>query len=916
MLDKTAVMKEAQKHLAKGAVDKALSELEKLVAENPDGNTFNIIGDIYLKKGNRKAATDYFQKAAKFFWHEGFSQKAQALYKKVLNINPADTDALYAFGELSEEKGLITDAIKYFLATADILAKEGRKDKIFAIYQKILSLSPENIPLRIKIADIFIKEGLKSDAAREYEHIARIHDQKNDYQKAIEFFQKAIDIHPLSKDATMGLNYLYEKTGEMRQAIEQMKDAMVLFPEDLDILFRCAELSFLADDAGNAEKCLIKITEREPKNIKARRMLGELFLKTGSKEKAWEQYAPVLDDILIVEKHEDAISLLDTFRTFDPFEITRRLISLCKQVGENDRVCDELITLGDIYASRDMEEEARACYIETLEIHPEHAVARLRLAPPRPHPGPEAEEPPALEIEPAVFTEEIQEVSGPSESGADESEVIEIPGADKKEEPDHIDVTGDKSLDEVITEADIFSRYGLIHEAQKLLEGLKHKFPRNMDVHLRLKTLYTDIHDKEAAVTECIILSELYKRRGDAIKAEQVLKDAFEIDPEDPRLAERGFAQLMEPTSYAATSDSGFGEAISQKELTIEDYEEEIAEADFYARQGLTGEAIHILEKLHKLFPGNRAVHERLEALGQTYPMPDSADMTGGVGMTDAFGISEYVEAPKEVEIPAVPGTEEELTLGEAEEDEGKIKVPDTTDMPESYDESKEGKPPELSLPSDVPVMESPPEPHPIVTDIPDRIDATKPEFDDFSFSDSDLVEAQEMPEPQLDNDVFDIFQEFKKGLEKELGDEDSETHYNLGIAYKEMGLVDDAIKEFQTSRNDQKRFIQSSSMLGVCYMEKGLYSLAIDVLTKAVKGMEEKDESYWAMTYELAEAFEKNNNLKEALELYTQVYGWNAKFRNVSDKMTQVRAGKITDREKIQAKEKLKERKDRVSYL
>jgi tetratricopeptide (TPR) repeat protein len=179
-------------------------------------------------------------------------------------------------------------------------------------------------------------------------------------------------------------------------------------------------------------------------------------------------------------------------------------------------------------------------------------------------------------------------------------------------------------------------------------------------------------------------------------------------------------------------------------------------------------------------------------------------------------------------------------------------------------------------------------------------------------------MDAQEMPEPSLDNDVLEIFQEFKKGLEKELGDEDSETHYNLGIAYKEMGLVDDAIKEFQTSRDDPARFIQSSTMLGVCYMERGLFTLAIDVLAKAVREMKERDDSYWALTYELADAYEKNQNLKEALDLYTGVYGWNAKFRNVSDKMSQLRAqtSLIAEKENEQTKTKPKERKDRVSYL
>jgi tetratricopeptide (TPR) repeat protein len=178
--------------------------------------------------------------------------------------------------------------------------------------------------------------------------------------------------------------------------------------------------------------------------------------------------------------------------------------------------------------------------------------------------------------------------------------------------------------------------------------------------------------------------------------------------------------------------------------------------------------------------------------------------------------------------------------------------------------------------------------------------------------SESEVFDAEELAEPSLDNDVMDIFNEFKKGLEKELSEEDYETHYNLGIAYKEMGLIDDAIREFQTSCNDPKRVIHASNMLGVCYIEKGLFPLAIDVLKGAIDKMTDHGEAYWAMKYELAEAYEKNGNVKEALDLYTQVYGWNAKFRSISDKIEHLKSSIAEGPDK----NKPKERKDRVSYL
>jgi len=100
--------------------------------------------------------------------------------------------------------------------------------------------------------------------------------------------------------------------------------------------------------------------------------------------------------------------------------------------------------------------------------------------------------------------------------------------------------------------------------------------------------------------------------------------------------------------------------------------------------------------------------------------------------------------------------------------------------------------------------------------------------------------------------------------------------------------------------------------MLSICYIEKGLYPLAIDILKSALEKIEDRDESYWAMKYDLAEAYEKNGNLREALDSYTEVYGWNSKFRDVSVKMSQISA-LITEQTE---KGKPKEKKDRISYL
>lgn len=757
MSDKSATIKEAQKFLARGQVDKAIAEWEKLVKDHPDGNVFNTIGDLYLKKGDQSSALDAFHKAADFFRREGFSLKALALYKKILNINSADAVSLMALGELNEGKGLVTDAIRFYLAAADSLSKEGKKEKLVDIYEKIVSLSPGNVPLRCKIAEIYIKEDFISEAATHFLYVAGHYAEKGDMEKSLEFYRKTLDVQPLNKDAIIGLNSVYERTGNIDKAVEQMKEAVSLFPEDTDILFRCADIHILSGKFAEAREYLGKITEIEPSNIKAKRLLGDAYLKEGQKDKAWAEYLPVIDEMLLDEKFDDAIELLESFKHIDPVETGKRLVSLYIQLGEYPQIVRELIALGDAYYETEKQREALNCYKEALKMSPDDEQLKDRV----------------VELEKEVSLE-------PVSAGAE------------------------KTIDETLIEADIYTRYGLFEKAKHLLESFKDKYPENIDLHLRLKSLYADMGDKEQAVSECLTLHELYETSGDINMSEQVIKEAYQISPDDPRIA-----GMVTPSAQEETSDTG-----QEATATIEDYIEELAEADFYARQGLLDEAREILERLQSLFPDNTDISEKLASLSQ---VTEEAEKTEGV-QTEA--------------------EEVELTEG--------------------------------------------------------------------------IVEAEEIVEPALDSDVMDIFNEFKKGLEQELEEEDYETHYNLGIAYKEMGLIDDAIKEFQTSRKDPKRFIHSSNMLGVCYMEKGLYPLAVEVLKSGLEKMQDKDESYWAMRYDLAEAYEKNGNLRESLDNFTEVYGWNSKFRAVSDKINSLRTKIAEDTEH----KKPKDRKDRVSYI
>jgi tetratricopeptide (TPR) repeat protein len=350
MSDKSSIINEAQRYLAKGQIDKAIAEFEKLIKEYPDGNSYNTVGDLYLKKGDKKNAVDSFHKAANLFLHEGFSLKALAIYKKIMNVNPTDPDALFSLGELSEEKGLTTDAMKYYLAAAESFSKEGKKEKLIGVYDKVFSVSPTNIPLRNKVAEIYANEGLTSEAVKQYFQIAMLYAEQGDIENSIGYYQKVLSFQHLNREAILGINYLYERAGNIEKALEQIKEATTKFPQDIDIHLRYADLGIMMGRLDEAREGLMKVIELDPANTKARKILGDVYVKEGDREKAWTEYLPVLDEMIAEKKYDDAVKLLDSFKDIEPLDTRKRLISLYKQTGDQVQVANELVSLGDLHS--------------------------------------------------------------------------------------------------------------------------------------------------------------------------------------------------------------------------------------------------------------------------------------------------------------------------------------------------------------------------------------------------------------------------------------------------------------------------------------------------------------------------------------------------------------------------------------
>jgi tetratricopeptide (TPR) repeat protein len=191
--------------------------------------------------------------------------------------------------------------------------------------------------------------------------------------------------------------------------------------------------------------------------------------------------------------------------------------------------------------------------------------------------------------------------------------------------------------------------------------------------------------------------------------------------------------------------------------------------------------------------------------------------------------------------------------------------------------------------------------------------EATGPETEslDDLLADAEAAVAAVQPAPDADFDLaaeledgdqgghtageksgtaFDeVFAAFKKGIQDQVGEEESETHYDLAIAYKEMGLLEDAVRELEIVQRAGARPAETLSLMATCKMELGEPAVAATHLADALAIVGESGESAVSLRYDLGEALLAAGRQSEALEAFKKVAGRQPAFRDVADRIAEL---------------------------
>jgi tetratricopeptide (TPR) repeat protein len=301
-------------------------------------------------------------------------------------------------------------------------------------------------------------------------------------------------------------------------------------------------------------------------------------------------------------------------------------------------------------------------------------------------------------------------------------------------------------------------------------------------------------------------------------------------EPED-REPEKAVVEILEIES----APPGLKEETAEDKITLN-----LDKADRLIQQGLIRNARRILEELKEKFPEDARIDEKIEELGALATQVKEEE------------IIDQDEMPPAKDTEIFEGSEK-LTSAEL--------FADTDIVPLVSQEIGEKRYFDLSQ------------------QLEEELEAIKHIFFQQTRGDTTVVEKE----------LSAIVSEFKIKVDNKIGAADLEARYNLGIAYLEQDLIDEAIKEFMLSSQDEKWEMESFTNLGECYKRLNEYGEAIKWYEKAMKLVGADSIQAYALKYEIASLYEAKKESEKALRLFGEVLEWNPEYGDVTSRIKSI---------------------------
>ena len=983
--NKNKVMDAARRYVDKGQIDKAIKEYNRVVKEDPkDVRVWLKIGDLHAKKGAKAEAVDTYSKVAKFYSEQGFYLKAVAVYKQILKLDPRLIEINLKLAELYRQLGLMSDAMRQFEAVAGHFHREGKTKEALATVRQLVELDPENVATRIKLAELYSKEGMTEEAVVEFTKACdylRENSRQDDFVKVAE---RLLWHKPGNMDLSRELASLYLQRKDPRRALQKLQSCFKANPRDTDTLALLAQA--------------FQALEQKSKTVQVLKELARVFQEDNQRDKAAEIYHKIL---ALMPNDADALAFLGKSKPAAP-AAKEKVIPPATPVQPTPLA----VSSKDVPPRRRHNPTGSVPLLDARQIPGVRYPSRLPSRPLSPPPS----EPVRAESD---FTSKLTQDHGFEATQAGEEHAEEIA--------------------KLLTETEVYIKYGLHEKAVEHLRWVFALDDDNVEARERLKDLLIEQGREEEAIAELMRLAEITAARDheqstnylrELLGIDGAYRPAFALAQEfslditgDPQKATDlrdggavvavtgksglgGDSYEFDLDDFADAADDGFSGAGVTRELDADEVEamfdligqEDAAELLGSGERPISGDGHFPYDpgRYGQEPVANPPVFDRAAAaafdaepgfdpnLHTNEPYryspeattPDDDFDTGfdepartfvygasGVGADFTVGVApDFVDPASTAQFGPHDYDAEPLSdLEEFAVDFGtgnQTGDRPTQDLSTSRDQIERTIQTAIPLgPDDLPgsaeidtgldildeQLLAPPSPvrfsEPSSSSIEDDLDEADFYMSQQLYGDArDILQTllKRYPEhpllltklqdidnllgagvdstsanvvlPDMDFDQLDVLEtigdEDPSGLqvaqpsvflENPVDDEDADTHYDLGLAYKEMGLYDEAVKAFKKVLESPGREVQCRLMIGLCYREQGSRTDAITQFKAGLHAPGINTSEQLMLYYEIAYSYEMVKDPKEAIYFYQLVSKRDPNYRDVGDRMAAI---------------------------
>ncbi|MCL4524826.1 MAG: tetratricopeptide repeat protein [Acidobacteria bacterium] len=842
--NKNKHLESAQKYLSQGKLAQAINEYKQILKNEPnDQVTLMTVGDLYVRDGDTKSALEHFEQLAKAFLSDGFNTKAIAIYKKIAKLAPEESKPLEKLAELYVAQGVMSEARTLFLQLAEMHLRAGRTELAVSVLRQLLDLEPDNLRVQLRLAELYISINQRGEAAVAYLNCAHRMLDNGHFSEALKFADLAIKADPANARARTIKARALAATGNVPEAItllESSGDASA----GADTTQLLVEFYIQAQKPDRAVELARKVFAASPDRFSAVYDVAVHLLDGGEPERAKELINEIREPMLAAADFDRLTQVLNNLveRLHGQIEPLEWLVDAYRRSSDSFRLKDGLDQLAESLVAAGQLERAQAVFQELMEREPEDENNRRRLEQVRARLGL-----PALEGAPAP--------SAPVEEAAPPAPAVTEPVVSAAaEEGGEFDEETQRFISQSLTDVDLFSSYGLTQKAADLLEKVLQRAPRHTTVLEKLLDIQLGAGNDRRTAELAAQLEQIYSAKGDAASAARF----SELGRRFQRAARLTAEEAAPATPAAAEFTIPVAAAEAVPEVSVEP-----AAAPEAPREA---EAVHEVDLSEEWAALSRMT---TEPAAEAPPLPPPPS-----------------EAPPE-----------EITLSLDEAPAEAAPAPAAEEAAEVIEYELEAAP---AAPPPEPAAAQPPAQMTsaqLLDDLVAEVDELElgPAAPKEAAAPAARAAAPAAGKGESVDQLKEVFNDFRQqlgemGAEEEA--EDLETHYNLGIAYREMGLLEEAIGEFQkvgkaVQSGHQFRYaMQCFTLLGLSFMDKGQPQVAAMWYERALQTPGLDQESVLALRYDLGIAQELAGAVQDALKSFTQVYAMNIDYRDIAERI------------------------------